>query len=300
MTSYKRQCALHCANRGVIVDRFSQHGAPALYFLTHMHADHMLGFNARRPPRGIRAICGSAATLSMFKQRAVGWRRFRVPSVVIQPGKWMRIDDVHVLAVNAHHMLGSLMYAFRSSDGYVAVYSGDFRLHAAEHKAWARQIGSAVHWLGIDASRNELQLPSIAESARELRRAALQHGTVFITAKQHGIDELVQPTGLPFSVTDDYPDASWIRQWMKSAPGKPNIVLCHRYPDPKTAFVIQPTMQWHVCKETTDTWMQQSNGRWRFLYSAHASGKEVAALTQMLKPQSVTACHVPIGKSACK
>jgi phosphoribosyl 1,2-cyclic phosphodiesterase len=301
---YKRRCSMRCADRGVIVDRFVQHPKrlPCFYFLTHMHSDHMMGLNPRRPPANIRALCGSAETLSLFAAKNPGWKRFNIPFVVIQPNQWMRIEDLYVLATDAHHIPGSLMYAFRFADGFTACFTGDFRLHKREHRKWARAVGRC-DWLGIDASRSEvLDLPPLHASAAALRRVVnTQQQRVYVTGKQQGCEELLKATHLPITVADDFPNAAWVRAWLgKQAQPHAKLVLCHRYPDPRTNCVIQPSMQWHVCLQSNKQWARQQNGRWRMLYSSHAGGLEMKTLLSWLRPLSTETCHDSIGKSACR
>lgn len=301
-----------------MVDHFGRNpewaAGESVYFLSHIHADHRTGLRRQNPPKDMRAICGSAATLDWLRRHCgPAWRNAGIRWITLRPGAgWQRVATPHVrvdvLAADAHHCPGSLMLAMRFSSGANATYvwSGDFRLMPAEHRAWARACGPRVEWLGIDHSRRTSPtLPTLDESAAEVRqlRHQVRGRPVYVATRYHGIEEVLARTGLRVRVAPDFPDAEWTRKWggfrsVGSSASSSDIVLTRKYP--AGALTIWPSAQWHLCANPNPDLRPVLKGRdwrtqrWRLFHSAHASGAEIRQLIAWLRPRSQLVCSDPI------
>ncbi|KAL4569796.1 hypothetical protein LXL04_025439 [Taraxacum kok-saghyz] len=116
--------------RGMIsVDRWAE--GSQLYFLTHLHADHTAGLSTRwkRGP----LFC-SRITAKLFSPKFPGFDLTLLR--VLEIGQWCSLSlvspssgletKVEVIAIDANHCPGAVMYLFRGDFGSM-LYTGDFR-----------------------------------------------------------------------------------------------------------------------------------------------------------------------------
>jgi glyoxylase-like metal-dependent hydrolase (beta-lactamase superfamily II) len=117
---------------GIFVDYFgdsSKSHVGAVYFLTHFHADHMVGLStgwARGP-----LYCSAATARLLLEVRKVN-RRFVHQRAMDCP---FQVDDpvtqtqVTVTFVDAGHCPGSVVIVLEGLSGGAVVHTGDFRFH---------------------------------------------------------------------------------------------------------------------------------------------------------------------------
>ncbi|GMH07195.1 hypothetical protein Nepgr_009035 [Nepenthes gracilis] len=136
----------------IAVDRWTE--GSQLYFLTHLHADHTRGLSstwARGP------IFCSRITAKLFP--------FRFPDFnlsllrVVEVGSWHTLSLVslatgspavaEVMAIDAHHCPGSVMFLFRGEFGYL-LYTGDFRWEITSEMA---NIGRSMLLNALNGSK---------------------------------------------------------------------------------------------------------------------------------------------------
>ncbi|XP_027061225.1 uncharacterized protein [Coffea arabica] len=123
---------------GIIsVDRWSQ-GSQA-YFLTHLHADHTRGLT---PTWKWGPLFCSRITAKLFPLK---FPQFKLSLLrVLDLGHWYTLPlfspssgqpiTVHVMAIDAHHCPGAVMYLFRGEFGCM-LYTGDFRWERTSRRA---------------------------------------------------------------------------------------------------------------------------------------------------------------------
>ncbi|XP_027063897.1 uncharacterized protein [Coffea arabica] len=123
---------------GIIsVDRWSQ-GSQA-YFLTHLHADHTRGLT---PTWKWGPLFCSLITAKLFPLK---FPQFKLSLLrVLDLGHWYTLPlfspssgqpiTVHVMAIDAHHCPGAVMYLFRGEFGCM-LYTGDFRWERTSRRA---------------------------------------------------------------------------------------------------------------------------------------------------------------------
>ncbi|PSS14442.1 5' exonuclease [Actinidia chinensis var. chinensis] len=130
--------------KGMIsVDRWSE--GSQVYFLTHLHADHTNGLSStwKRGP----LFC-SRITAKLFPFKFPGFKLSLLR--VLEIGQWHSISlvspttgsdtTVNVMAIDAHHCPGAVMYLFRGEFGCM-LYTGDFRWEPTNTRA---QIGRSM------------------------------------------------------------------------------------------------------------------------------------------------------------
>ncbi|CAK9161401.1 unnamed protein product, partial [Ilex paraguariensis] len=138
--------------KGMIsVDRWSE--GSQVYFLTHLHADHTNGLSPtwKRGP----LFCSSVtAKLFPFKFPGFNLSLLSVLDVthwhslsLISPSSGLE-TTVQVMAIDAHHCPGAVMYLFRGEFGCM-LYTGDFRWETTSKRA---QIGRTTL---LNALKNE-------------------------------------------------------------------------------------------------------------------------------------------------
>ncbi|KAK1437921.1 hypothetical protein QVD17_03721 [Tagetes erecta] len=113
--------------RGIIsVDRWSE--GSQLYFLTHLHADHTVGLSPRWKKGPV--YC-SHISARLFHHKFPGFDTSLIRT--LQIGQWHSLSlqtKVEVMAIEANHCPGAVMYLFRGEFG-VTLYTGDFRWEVA-------------------------------------------------------------------------------------------------------------------------------------------------------------------------
>ncbi|KAG6717825.1 hypothetical protein I3842_04G118800 [Carya illinoinensis] len=125
-------------DKGLIsVDRWT--GYSQAYFLTHLHSDHTQGLSSTWSKGPI--FC-SRLTAKLFPFR---FRDFKLSLLrVLDVGIWHSLSlvptstgtqsVVQVLAIDAHHCPGAVMFLFRGDFGCL-LYTGDFRWEATSKRA---------------------------------------------------------------------------------------------------------------------------------------------------------------------
>ncbi|XAR68060.1 hypothetical protein NMG60_11003058 [Bertholletia excelsa] len=124
--------------RGMIsVDRWSD--GSQVYFLTHLHADHTKGLSStwKRGP----LFC-SRTTAKLFPFKFPGFKLSLLR--ILDVGHWHSISlvspstgfrpKVDVMAIDAHHCPGAVMYVFCGEFGCM-LYTGDFRWEPTSERA---------------------------------------------------------------------------------------------------------------------------------------------------------------------
>ncbi|KAL6975744.1 hypothetical protein U1Q18_024537 [Sarracenia purpurea var. burkii] len=130
--------------RGMIsVDRWSD--GSQVYFLTHLHVDHTKGLSSTWK-RGLLFCSRITAKLFPFKFPGFKLSLLRV----LEIGRWHPISlvspttgsrtTVDVMAIDAHHCPGAVMYLFRGEFGCM-LNTGDFRWEPTSTRA---QIGRSM------------------------------------------------------------------------------------------------------------------------------------------------------------
>ncbi|XP_059661016.1 uncharacterized protein LOC132307313 isoform X2 [Cornus florida] len=135
--------------RGMIsVDQWSE--GSQVYFLTHLHADHTKGLSSRWK-RGPLFCSRITAKLFPFK-----FPDFKLSLLrVLEIGSWHSISlvsptsgsetIVQVIAIDAHHCPGAVMFLFRGEFGCM-LYTGDFRWETRSKRAHIARamLGNAI------------------------------------------------------------------------------------------------------------------------------------------------------------
>ncbi|KAA8526452.1 hypothetical protein F0562_008345 [Nyssa sinensis] len=185
--------------RGMIsVDRWSD--GSQVYFLTHLHADHTNGLSSTWK-RG--SLFCSRITAKIFPFKFPGFKLSLLR--VLEIGRWHSISlvsptsgsetSVEVMAIDAHHCPGAVMFLFRGEFGCM-LYTGDFRWEATSKRAQiAREMllnaigNDKVDTLYLD---NTYCNPSYCFPSREV--AAQQVVEIIASHPEHdiiiGIDSL--------------------------------------------------------------------------------------------------------------
>ncbi|XP_028110505.1 5' exonuclease Apollo-like isoform X3 [Camellia sinensis] len=127
----------------ISVDRWSE--GSQVYFLTHLHADHTNGLSStwKRGP----LFC-SRITAKLFSSKFPGFKLSLLR--ILDVGQWNSIPlvspttesntTVDVIAIDAHHCPGAVMYLFRGEFGCM-LYTGDFRWETTSKRA---EIGRSM------------------------------------------------------------------------------------------------------------------------------------------------------------
>ncbi|XP_037916299.1 DNA cross-link repair 1A protein-like isoform X2 [Hermetia illucens] len=90
------------------------------YFLTHFHADHYIGLSKKfTKPVFLSAI--SARLVTTFLRTKPEYLH------IIDIGKPITINDIEVIATDANHCPGALMFIFKFKSGLCTLHTGDFR-----------------------------------------------------------------------------------------------------------------------------------------------------------------------------
>ncbi|XP_057954625.1 uncharacterized protein LOC131148737 isoform X2 [Malania oleifera] len=182
----------------IAVDRWAA-GCQA-YFLTHLHADHTVGLSSSWA-RGLLFCSRITAKLFPFK-----FPKFRLSLLrILDVGSWNSLSlrspssasetTVQVMAIDAHHCPGAVMYLFRGEFGCM-LYTGDFRWETTNGRAKTGRTmllnaleGDAVDTLYLD---NTFCNPSFSFPSREV--AAQQVVDIIASHPEHeiiiGIDSL--------------------------------------------------------------------------------------------------------------
>uniref|UniRef100_A0A2N9I780 Protein artemis n=2 Tax=Fagus sylvatica TaxID=28930 RepID=A0A2N9I780_FAGSY len=185
--------------KGLIsVDRWT--GYSQAYFLTHLHSDHTQGLSSTWAKGPI--FC-SRLTAKLFPFKFPGFNLSLLRLLVI--GTWHSVSLIcpssgspsflQVMAIDAHHCPGAVMFLFRGDFGCL-LYTGDFRWETTSKRA---EIGRSML---VDALKNDvvdiLYLdntycnPSYVFPSREI--AAQQIVDIIVSHPEHdiiiGIDTL--------------------------------------------------------------------------------------------------------------
>ncbi|KAL2496931.1 DNA repair metallo-beta-lactamase family protein [Forsythia ovata] len=135
----------------ISVDKWSS--GSQVYFLTHLHADHTVGLSSRwsRAP----LFC-SRVTAKLFPSKFPGFDLSLLR--VVEIGRWHSLSlvsptsgsatTVSVMAIDANHCPGSLMYLFRGEFGCM-LYTGDFRWEKSSNTV---EVGRTIL---LDGLKNE-------------------------------------------------------------------------------------------------------------------------------------------------
>ncbi|XP_028071121.1 5' exonuclease Apollo-like isoform X2 [Camellia sinensis] len=131
-------------DRGMIsVERWSE--GRQVYFLTHLHADHTNGLSStwKRGP-----LCCSRITAKLFASKFPGFKLSLLR--ILDIGQWNSIPlvspttesntTVNVIAIDADHCPGAVMYLFRGEFGCM-LYTGDFHWETTGKRA---EIGKSM------------------------------------------------------------------------------------------------------------------------------------------------------------
>ncbi|XP_059661014.1 uncharacterized protein LOC132307313 isoform X1 [Cornus florida] len=185
--------------RGMIsVDQWSE--GSQVYFLTHLHADHTKGLSSRWK-RGPLFCSRITAKLFPFK-----FPDFKLSLLrVLEIGSWHSISlvsptsgsetIVQVIAIDAHHCPGAVMFLFRGEFGCM-LYTGDFRWETRSKRAHIARamLGNAIGNDKVDIVYldNTYCNPSYSFPSREV--AAQQVVDIIASHPEHdviiGIDTL--------------------------------------------------------------------------------------------------------------
>ncbi|XP_009788256.1 uncharacterized protein [Nicotiana sylvestris] len=121
----------------ISVDRWSR--GSQVYFLTHLHADHVRGLtpNWTRGP-----LYCSRITAKLFPIKFPGFDLSLLR--IVEIGHWHSVSllspssgsstTVYFMAIDAHHCPGAMMYLFRGEFG-CTLYTGDFRWERTSERA---------------------------------------------------------------------------------------------------------------------------------------------------------------------
>ncbi|CAL5391335.1 unnamed protein product [Camellia sinensis] len=127
----------------ISVERWSE--GRQVYFLTHLHADHTNGLSStwKRGP-----LYCSRITAKLFSSKFPGFKLSLLR--ILDIGQWNSIPlvspttesntTVNVIAIDAHHCPGAVMYLFRGEFGCM-LYTGDFRWETTGKRA---EIGKSM------------------------------------------------------------------------------------------------------------------------------------------------------------
>ncbi|CAL5394375.1 unnamed protein product [Camellia sinensis] len=182
----------------ISVDRWSE--GSQVYFLTHLHADHTNGLSStwKRGP----LFC-SRITAKLFSSKFPGFKLSLLR--ILDVGQWNSIPlvspttesntTVHVIAIDAHHCPGAVMYLFRGEFGCM-LYTGDFRWETTSKRA---EIGRSMLLSALGNDKVDILYldntycnPSYSFPSREV--AAQQVVDVIASHPEHdiiiGIDSL--------------------------------------------------------------------------------------------------------------
>ncbi|KAK9052010.1 hypothetical protein SSX86_028638 [Deinandra increscens subsp. villosa] len=124
--------------RGMIsVDRWAE--GSQVYFLTHLHADHTVGLSSRWKKGPV--FC-SRISARLFHHKFPGFDTSLLR--ILEIGQWCSLSlvspstesrtTVEVMAIDANHCPGAVMYLFRGAFG-ITLYTGDFRWEVASESA---------------------------------------------------------------------------------------------------------------------------------------------------------------------
>ena len=329
LSFYKLACARVVAKRGVVVDNLSRNPfrVPTVYFLTHVHSDHMAALSAKGPPVGAVAVCGSVPTIAWLHTRwsAAALKRTGTKLVPLPLDKWATVPfmpHVRVIATEAFHCPGSIQLGLHfTGDNTKVAFSGDYRLRPRDQAQWLRAM-HGCNVLCLDGSRQSISSglePQEQTVGRMLRffESAQSH-VVYFKCKHHGPEQLLalaqrwgKLRGWWVDVAPTFPDAAWTKGWLRSqrvpiAPprgvgtGMGRIVLTPFVPSGVDAsLVLVPAMQWSECQRNQAHTPVRDRFGYRLRYSTHADGAETRQLYDLLKPASVLTCHDPIGAAPC-
>ncbi|XP_059283930.1 uncharacterized protein LOC132037428 isoform X2 [Lycium ferocissimum] len=121
----------------VSVDRWI--GGSQVYFLTHLHADHVRGLT----PKWTRGpLYCSRITAKLFPIKFPGFNLSLIR--IVEIGHWHSVSllssssgsstTLYFMAIDAHHCPGAVMYLFRGEFG-CTLYTGDFRWESTSERA---------------------------------------------------------------------------------------------------------------------------------------------------------------------
>ncbi|XP_028110503.1 5' exonuclease Apollo-like isoform X1 [Camellia sinensis] len=184
----------------ISVDRWSE--GSQVYFLTHLHADHTNGLSStwKRGP----LFC-SRITAKLFSSKFPGFKLSLLR--ILDVGQWNSIPlvspttesntTVDVIAIDAHHCPGAVMYLFRGEFGCM-LYTGDFRWETTSKRA---EIGRSMLLSALGNDKVDILYldntycnPSYSFPSREVAAQQLQVVDVIASHPEHdiiiGIDSL--------------------------------------------------------------------------------------------------------------
>uniref|UniRef100_A0A5S6R1I3 DNA repair metallo-beta-lactamase domain-containing protein n=1 Tax=Trichuris muris TaxID=70415 RepID=A0A5S6R1I3_TRIMR len=123
--SKSRECPFYKFIPGTscVVDAFMYGYVPQvkMYFLTHFHSDHYSGLNRRFT---MPIYCSKVTAKLVALKLKVAQRFLRV----LELDQWSTLPDgTAVMAINANHCPGAVMFIFKTKRGELILHTGDFR-----------------------------------------------------------------------------------------------------------------------------------------------------------------------------
>uniref|UniRef100_A0A7N0ZUW6 Protein artemis n=1 Tax=Kalanchoe fedtschenkoi TaxID=63787 RepID=A0A7N0ZUW6_KALFE len=182
----------------ISVDRWAE-GSQS-YFLTHLHSDHTNGLS----PKWSRGpLFCSRITAKLFPCKFPGFSLSLLR--VLELGIWYHVPlvssltgsetVVSVMAIDAQHCPGAVMYLFRGAFGFM-LYTGDFRWEASSEKAemGRKMLLSALNGMKVDTLHIDNTYCNPSYSFPSRKGAAKQVIDVIAAHPEHdiiiGIDNL--------------------------------------------------------------------------------------------------------------
>ncbi len=141
------------------------------YFLTHAHADHTAGLRSSFNAGMI--YCSEVTARLIVKKLGVDRSLLRT----IEVGEEMVVEGTRVVALDAGHCPGALMFLFRHPSGHRALHTGDCRASDDVIAGACRAMGIAAPTCEAPARASEPACSSSTGGARPARGAALPRGS---------------------------------------------------------------------------------------------------------------------------
>lgn len=144
-------------------------GTARLFFLSHMHSDHMVGLSSTWA-RPLYCSPITAHLLHRHLQVSKQWiRALEVGESHVLPLDEIGQETMTVTLIDANHCPGSVMFLFEGYFGTI-LYTGDFRYMPSMLKEPALKLGKQIHTLYLDNTNCNpaLVLPSRQEATRQI------------------------------------------------------------------------------------------------------------------------------------
>jgi DNA cross-link repair 1B protein len=300
----------------LVVDQFSERYMPQhgelLFFLSHLHMDHIVGLSNHFVRGKIYCSPVTAELLGLlFPRLQVNAIPMNEPRIL--PTKGGR-DSVTVTLSNAKHCPGSCMFTFQGDFGTI-VHTGDFRCSSMRHPPV-----NPVDRLYLDATfcRQNLVLPPRREAIKQIIDLiqVKQWRRVYLACDTLGTEHILQAVFECFKervyVDPDkfdnrlmqLRDVLGYKHLLSSNPGA-RIHLAKSTEIQKLAthskkntsqLFIKPSTQWFVRKRSSSLLEKDMYGLHHVHFSMHADHVETTALGRQLKPLAVVLMHVAKSK----